>query len=67
MTSILFLNDTTDYDNWGAHACTEWLKAIIKDAIPDVTFVNMLSHWTTDEFYRLPWWMGGSVENRPFQ
>lgn len=64
MTKILFLNDTSDYDNWGAHACTEWLKTIIKDAIPDVEFINLLSHWTTDEFYCLPWWMGRTVENR---
>lgn len=64
MTKILFLNDTIDYSNWGAHACSEWLKTIIKDAIPDVAFINILSHWTTDEFYRLPWWMGGAVENR---
>jgi len=64
MTKILFLNDTIDYDNWGAHACTEWLKTIIKDTIPDVNFINILSHWTTDEFYRLPWWKGGAVENR---
>jgi len=64
MTNILFLNDTTDYDNWGAHACSEWLKAIIQDTMPDISFTNILSHWTTDEFYRLPWWMGGGVENR---
>lgn len=64
MTRILFLNDTIDYNNWGAHACAEWLKIIIKDAISDVTFINVLSHWTTDEFYQLPWWMGGTVENK---
>jgi len=64
MTKILFLNDTIDYDNWGAHACTIWLKAIIKNAIPDVSFINVLSHWTTDEFYQYPWWWGGAVKNR---
>lgn len=63
-TRILILNDTTDHDNWGSIANAEWLKTIIQDTIPGVTFNSVLSHWTTDRYYQLPWWLGSGIENR---
>lgn len=65
MTKILFLNETSDHNNWGAQSCAAWLKEIIRDAIPDVVFTDILSHWTTDRFFQLPGWMGGGVTTRP--
>jgi hypothetical protein len=64
MKKILLLNDTTDHDNWGSVANAEWLKAIIQDTMPGVTINSVLSHWTTDRFYQLPWWLGSGIENR---
>ncbi len=64
MTKLLFLNETIDFSNWGAHACSAWLKEIIRDAMPDATFIDILSHWTTDRFYQLPWWLGNGVTTR---
>lgn len=64
MPGILLLNDTVDHDNWGANACSEWLKRIISDRLPDVTFTSVLSHWTTDRFYIRPWWLGNTIETR---
>ncbi|HPQ41007.1 MAG TPA: polysaccharide pyruvyl transferase family protein, partial [bacterium] len=64
MTRLLLLNDTIDHDNWGANACSEWLKRIVQDHMPDAVFSSVLSHWTTDRFYIRPWWLGGGVDTR---
>lgn len=61
---ILFLNDTADHDNWGANACSEWLKRILSDAIPETAYTSVMSHWTTDRFYQWPMWLGGRIVKR---
>lgn len=64
MNKILLINDASDHDNWGSIANSEWLKVIIQDTLPGFTVTSLLSHWTTDRFYQLPWWLGGAVETR---
>ena len=61
MKTILFLNDTTDHDNWGSVAGAEALKGIIYEAVPESRIESLQSSWTTTRFKVLPARFGGRV------
>ncbi len=45
MKKLLFINDTTDHDNWGSIACTDALKEIIHKTSPDIEIIPLYSEW----------------------